>query len=226
MNPDSRFGSAARTIKALACLSLVVVASAVAREAAAFAYYTSRAAWEAAVGAPVTTDHFSNPVANAASILFDTGIVSTHEDFDHFGSANVFADANAIFAGSGRYQGRAMSDAKEIIWVFPTPVFAFGADWISPLSLGRLTVTGNFDGTGMTTVGLLGPLEPDTDGFFGIVGAGSFASIVLGTESTSQNEAFAADDLSFASGIPEPGTQVLLVAGLAALGRRRRALRH
>jgi len=211
-----------RRLRAAAVLLLTVLALVPATGAHAFAIYTDRAAWEAAVGGFIT-DHFDNPAANAASITFDTGIVSTHEDYNHFGSANAFEDANAIFAGTGRYQGRAMSNDKEITWVFPSPIAAFGADWISPASLGMLTVRGNFDGSGTMTVDFAQALQPNTSGFLGIVGASPFDAIVFGTESTAQNEAFAADDLSFSTQrIPEPATYASIVLSLAMFGLWRR----
>jgi len=205
--------------KTLLSVVLLCAAAGLMSEAAAFAVYTSRAAWEAAAGGALTTDPFDNPVANAASITFDTGVVSVHQDFDSF---SIPGDANAIFA-AGQYQGRASRDVQEITWTFPSPIFAFGADWTSPVSLGLLTVRGNFDGTGTDTIELLDYIALDTDGFLGIVGTSPFVSIVFGTERTPQNEAFGVDNLSFtAQVVSAPATMVLLAGGLAALGLRRR----
>ena len=125
------------------CLKLALAASLVAlsaNSAWAVAVYTNRAAWEAAVGGAITTDTFSNDIAGAASIMFDSGVNSTAA-----GSFTNYAFGNSV--SGGRFNGAVDVDDTagfdQIEWTFPAPIFAFGADWFSTaLGAGVLQIVG------------------------------------------------------------------------------------
>ncbi len=177
--------------------------------------------WLAVSGSAITTDTFSNDIASAQSITLDSGIVSTNSipptlpnAFNNNSvSGGVFN--NATQAGSGNTASNA------ITWVFPSAhVFAFGADFISA-GEDRLTLSGNFDGTGDQTI-LVNNTIGGSDGFLGVVGSAKYGSVVLGNASTTV-DAFSIDNASFA--LPEPGTAALLLLGGLGLLAVKRPMR-
>jgi hypothetical protein len=103
-------------------------------------------------------------------------------------------------------------------------VAAFGVD-LFRANIDRLTLVGNFDGTGDQTV-LAYNTMGGPDGFLGIIGMAPFSSVVFGNNSTDV-DAFSVDNASFASAVsvPEPTTIVLLLAGSLGVLRGKRA-RH
>lgn len=123
--------------------------------------------------------------------------------------------------GGGLFNNATDGDASDasatITWTFPSPVFAFGADFLST-NPGWLNLTGNFDGTGNQTL-LVNDSIGGADGFLGIIGNANFSSIVFGNNTTSL-DTFHIDSASFASvasvpvAVPEPG----MITGLVFLG--------
>ncbi len=186
--------------------------------AEAFTTFTNRTAWQAAVdaiaGSVTTTDTFTNNIASAQTITLDSGIVSANS----FPPAVMFGD-NSV--GGGLFNNATDGDASDasatITWTFPSPVFAFGADFLST-NPGWLNLTGNFDGTGNQTL-LVNDSIGGADGFLGIIGNANFSSIVFGNNTTSL-DTFHIDSASFASvasvpvAVPEPG----MITGLVFLG--------
>jgi len=188
----------------------------------AYTIYTDRAAWEAAIpGNTITTDTFSSPIGSVQSITLDSGIVSTNSSppilpnaFDNNSvSGGVYNDATQ--AGTGN------TASNTITWVFPSAhVFAFGADFISA-GLDRLTLIGNFDGTGDQTIVVYNTIG-GPDGFLGVVGTAKFDSVVFGNNLTIV-DSFSIDNASFA--VPEPSTVLLVLMGAFGLFSTKRVSR-
>jgi hypothetical protein len=182
----------------------------------AYTIYTTRAAWEAAIpGSTIITDTFSNDISSAQSITLDSGIVSTNSIPPTL--PNSFQN-NSVFGGvfNDATQAGTGTASNTITWAFPGPVFAFGADFFST-NVDRLTLTGNFDGTGDQTF-VVNNTMGGPDGFLGLVGLAQFNSVVFGNNSTTV-DAFSIDNASFATQgqVPEPGTVFLILAGWLGL---------
>ncbi len=185
----------------------------------AYTIYTNRTAWEAAITAnpsyKITTDTFSNPISSAQSITLDSGIVSTNSipptlpnppyNNNSVNVVNPGVYDNATQASTGN------SASNTITWQFPASVWAFGADFFST-NTDRLTLIGNFDGTGNQTL-VINNTIGGPDGFLGIVGTAEFSSVVFSNNTTTV-DSFRIDNASFATKVPEPNT----VAAFAILG--------
>lgn len=186
--------------------------------AEAFTTFTNRTAWQAAVdaiaGSVTTTDTFSNNIASAQTITLDSGIVSTNSFPPAVADGNNSVN-KGIFGNTTDGDGNEAS--ATITWTFPSPVFAFGADFIDAAA-GRLNLTGNFDGTGNQTL-LVNNSIGGANGFLGIIGNANFSSIVFGNNTTT-TDTFFIGSASFASvasvpvAVPEPG----MITGLVFLG--------
>jgi hypothetical protein len=183
----------------------------------AYTVYTSRTDWENAIAASmpsswydITTDTFSNPIASAQSITLDSGIVSTNSIPptlpNAFNNNSVSGGVynNATQAGTGN------TASNTVTWQFPSAnVWAFGADFIST-NTDRLTLIGNFDGTGEQTI-LVNNTIGGPDGFLGIVGMAEFSSVVFSNNTTTV-DGFSIDNASFATKhtVPESSAVVAL----------------
>jgi hypothetical protein len=109
---------------------------------------------------------------------------------------------NATQAGTG-------TTSNTVSWLFPTAVTAFGADFFGA-GAGRLSLNGDFDGTGMQSL-IVNTTIGGSDGFPGVIGTSPFTSIILGNPLT-QVDSFSIDNASFA---PVPSPLPLLSASLA-----------
>lgn len=207
-------------------LSTVVLFFSSVTSVSAFQMFTDRSGWEAAVsGLDTTTETFDNAISGGLNISFDTGIMSTAT-----GLGGLAGLSNNSVAG-GVYHGGVDQDQShgfaQILWTFPLPVMAFGADWISAAQgAGVVEITGNFDGS-PGTVNLGAQLGNHGTGFLGIVGTSSFTNITLVSSHAHNSEIFEVDNFALArsvSAVPEPGTWLLFGTSLA-LGLVYRRLR-
>jgi hypothetical protein len=202
--------------------------------------FTDRAAWEAALsGATIVNETFPDTIDNAPVITFASGVVSTGVD----GLASNHVTGNALGGTYGANIDSNPSPFSEtlfdsITWTFPTPVVAFGADW-SNFGAGGITLlaSGDFDGTGTSTIDFVNVLGDDVfnqHDFLGVIGDAAFANVVFTNSDhpTILNVAFSARFLSFTTGavrVPQPATLLLLLAAFAVLSvaaSRRVAWRH
>lgn len=186
--------------------------------ASAYTIYTDRASWIAALtGAPIITDTFSNIISSAQSITLDSGIISTNSSPPML--PNMFNNNSVSVVSPGAYDNATQaitgSASDNVTWLFPTAITAFGADFIGAGG-GRLTLNGDFDGTGLQSLTVNATIG-GADGFLGVIGSTTFTSVVLSNPST-QVDAFSIDNASFA---PVPGPLPVLGASASFAWSRR-----
>lgn len=180
----------------------------------AFSLYTNRASWEAALrGRLIVTETFSTPISSAQTISLDSGIVATNSGPAVLPNTIKNNSVSEVIPGTNVYdnatQAGAGSASNTVTWLFPTAITAFGADFFGA-GAGRLSLNGDFDGTGLQTLSVHAVLG-GADGFLGVIGTSSFTSIILGNPRT-QVDSFSIDNASFA---PVPRLRPLLGASLA-----------
>lgn len=96
---------------------------------------------------------------------------------------------------------------------------AFGADFLGA-SDNRLSLAGDFDGTGLQTLSV-NTLIGGQNGFLGVIGTVPFSNVIFGNPST-QVDSFSIDTAYFAS-VPGP---LPVIGATAALGWSRRPRRR
>ena len=190
----------------------------------AVSLFTDRTTWQAAINsvdptASFMNDGFGNVIAQAQSITFDSGVISTNST-----APDPIFDDNSVMGGV--YENTVDTDGNDgsplIDWTFPMAILGFGADFGTAantlLDANETVITGNFDGSGDITV-------TPSNGFFGIIGTSPFSSIRFSNQDAASFDVFTLDDLVFAKpgrsnpppAVPEPSTIVLLGSGLAGL---------
>jgi hypothetical protein len=185
-----------------------------------------RSAWEATLGS-VTTDPFDESIAQSDMLDFASGIESVASGSN--GSPNHFVDGmTGRFNGTLRTAGSSAPGYLTIVWTFPSPVTAFGADFYSIGASREVSVQGTFD-MGLESFDLRtlfianGGLD---QGFFGLTSTVPFTSITLiALGSIDSNDAFTIGDAAFGV-VPEPSHPGVLALGtlwlLHSLRDRRR----
>jgi hypothetical protein len=203
-------------------LGIGLVAALATTAVADLTVYTDRAAWEAALSAPIVTENFNaiTPQVIGDGDTLDTGLVQLYRD----GSPNGGDGALEIEPGSnfGNFDGTTFLSGEtgaaphEIVDVQfnSLRVIAFGADWVSPFS---------GDGIGLevgSELILLDSISGFGSGFVGFISDSDVydtISIVGNPDDVTFQELWSADNFSYA--VPEPASLMLLV--LAGLIRRR-----
>jgi hypothetical protein len=160
--------------------------------------YTDRGAFMAALGGGTsTTETFDTAMSFVVGDNFYHGI-----DFRVTGST---AGGNGI--SGGILNGDEFTNTS-IDYLFPTPIFALGADFN-----GARTSSGfNWIINGISTP--IFSSSPGT-GFFGIISSDPFTLVDV-NGGASPNELYSLDN--FTSGVPEPSSLAFLVLGFAIVG--------
>jgi hypothetical protein len=211
----AQFGTAtlATTLTVIGCLE--------AQSAQALTVYTNRAAWQNALGgAQITEEFFDTNQPNGSTLSFN-GFTSTGNGT----GTSINRVLNQSYNGAVDGQGDVSALFDTITWNFSQAITAFGADWVSTTTDDRLTITGNFDGTGNQTIHFSDYPQLGTSGtgFLGIVGNAAFSTLIFSTEaadSSDKFEAFNVDHLSFVQ-IPTPALLPGLVGMSIAAWRKR-----
>ena len=207
-------------------LTAAVALGALSTPAQAYSVFTNLAAWQAALGgASITTDPFSTTIPSAQSITLASGIISTNSG--PITLPNSFDNNSVGVVNAGRYdnavQAGAMATASNsITWAFPAPVVAFAADFIGA-STNRLSLGGDFDGTGLQTL-IVNTTLGGQDGFLGVIGTVPFSSITFGNPQT-QVDSFSITNAYFAT-VPGPLPVLGVFAACGWSRRLRRRLQH
>jgi hypothetical protein len=164
--------------------------------------YTDRATWMAALGgAPSTTETFDTARTFVIGDNLYNGI-----DFRITGTT---VGGNSI--SGGILNGDEFTNTS-IDYLFPTPIFALGADFNGARTASGLNWTIN---------GIVTPVfnaSPGT-GFFGIISSDPFTLVDV-TSGPPPNEIYSLDNFTYA--VPEPSTILLAAfgAGLLAIAQR------
>jgi hypothetical protein len=184
--------------------------------------YSTRASWEAAVGAWITESFDASPIGeilDGASL--NTGLLTLSQNAQgSTGDLNI-ADGGAFGNINGTpfvdgFTGGAPGAIVTIDFNGQT-ANAFGADWVSPGSGAGIKFAINNDEASLLPLG-------SGSGFFGVVSDLPFNSVAILRDGTSGifAEVWSGDDFSF-SVVPEPATGLACWFGLLAFMLRRRS---
>jgi hypothetical protein len=187
-------------------------------QVSAVTIFTSRSAWESAVGSFVTEDFDALAPFEFSTGLNSVGLIDvyvTGPDYENqLGGPSTLGGQFAI-NGTNHLIGHVLDGGTtHPTVIFPYPIIGFAADWRSTTTGGHL-LTMTFDNT---TIHFDDYLSDDGTGFLGIKATNTFTQAVFGTETT-YAEAFGMDNLSIT---PEPATVTLLGLGALRLIRRKR----
>lgn len=188
---------------------------------AALTIYTSRAAWEAAVGSTFAEQNFDTYTTGTSyqSAPVDVGDFSVSMSGSNFGF--IWHNIGPVSSGNnvnGTPQiNAATGDVGGTTLAFDSAITAFGANWAG-ISDSRTT--------SIVIDGVATPIPNLNGGFWGLTSDTPFTSLLLRLTAGAA-DGFGIDDVVYTSGastVPEPGTLALLGLGLAglAVARKRR----
>jgi len=184
--------------------------------AQAYTIYTDLPSWQSALfNYIISTDTFSTTIPSAQSITLASSIISTNSG--PITLPNSFNNNSVgILPAAGLYDnavqaGAAATASNSITWAFPVPVIAFGADFIGAGS-NRLSLGGDFDGTGLQTLTVNTALGGQ-NGFLGVIGTVPFSNVTFGNP-LAQVDSFQIDNAYFAP-LPVPGPLPVIGASVA-----------
>jgi hypothetical protein len=193
-------------------LALIILSS----PAQAYTVYTDLPSWQSALfNYIISTDTFSTTIPSAQSITLASSIISTNSG--PITLPNSFNNNSVgILPAAGLYDnavqaGAAATASNSITWAFPVPVIAFGADFIGAGS-NRLSLGGDFDGTGLQTLTVNTALGGQ-NGFLGVIGTVPFSNVTFGNP-MAQVDSFQIDNAYFAP-LPVPGPLPVIGASVA-----------
>jgi hypothetical protein len=193
-------------------LALIILSS----PAQAYTVYTDLPSWQSALfNYIISTDTFSTTIPSAQSITLASSIISTNSG--PITLPNSFNNNSVgILPAAGLYDnavqaGAAATASSSITWAFPVPVIAFGADFIGAGS-NRLSLGGDFDGTGLQTLTVNTALGGQ-NGFLGVIGTVPFSKVIFGNPLQTV-DAFSIDNAYFAP-VPVPGPLPVIGASVA-----------
>jgi hypothetical protein len=193
-------------------LALIILSS----PAQAYTVYTDLPSWQSALfNYIISTDTFSTTIPSAQSITLASSIISTNSG--PITLPNSFNNNSVgILPAAGLYDnavqaGAAATASNSITWAFPVPVIAFGADFIGAGS-NRLSLGGDFDGTGLQTLTVNTALGGQ-NGFLGVIGTVPFSNVTFGNP-LAQVDSFQIDNAYFAP-LPVPGPLPVIGASVA-----------
>jgi hypothetical protein len=200
----------------LAVLCLLLPAG---RASADLFVFSDRALWHAAVSGRIVTEDFEQETLGFEPLVFPytTAHGMTLDDVFDTGNAVAQILPDGLVNGSTAPHFRAFS-GDQMAFVFPESVSAFGFDYFGSLDTWQVRVGD----------GLVISLPPSPAGSFDFLGVVLTHPTRPLTAFTFGNPAFAqrgisVDNVSFAP-VPEPGTMLLIGAGMATsvIFRRRR----
>jgi len=182
-----------------------------------------RTAWEAAAGS-FSEETFTDAIAQSDVLDFATGIQSVASDpLDPMNPPPHFVDDTI---GRLRVNLRTPTSTVAdgfltVVWTFPVPITAFGADFYSIGGSREVSVQGSFD-SGLEAFELrtlFGNAGGTDQGFFGFTSSVAFTEVTLiAPGDIASNDAITIDNVVFA---PEPAGSGAAALGVLALVARR-----
>ena len=204
------------TYRCLTMFSVVTLAS-LQVPVSAQQIFTDSGAFDSAAGLVVVEDFESSALGELSAGSNDIGRFDIFLDSVDTDGTTRIVDTGLV-DGSREFQGDLDNGHNQLLrFDFDQAVFGFGADFNAALTGDLLTLEIN------NSVFLLSDiLGGNGTGFFGIISDESFDSVTFGRENpTDSGKFFSIDNVRF-SGVPEPGSCLILGSLALVVGSRRR----